>query len=181
MTLPEKLSPGGNGTRTSCMLWGICPKQSFFYHCGLRKTICFAALTCLQKLQQLSWVSTAKCSKLWACNMAQTPYEQHLVVAKTKATEQAEKPEKVKGSWGKIKCIWCCECFSTLRLTEPCLLCRRCDDMFNQKRRVGLCVSSYLSSVLCPSRNWRVRCADYRLNFTSGMSKTLYFFETRVM
>ena len=53
----------------------------------------FAAIASLQMLPPWSGVSTAKCVKLWACNMAQTLHLKRLVIVKTKATEQAEKPE----------------------------------------------------------------------------------------
>ena len=54
---------------------GHLPQNKVFFITVVFRRL-FAALTCLQKLQPWSGVSTAKCLKLWACNMAQTPYEQ---------------------------------------------------------------------------------------------------------
>ena len=76
------------------------------------------------------------------------------MVTKTKATEQAESQKKLKEGEERLRrwfsgWIWCCECSTKLRLTEQCLVCRLCDDMFNQERHGGLRVSSWSFQFIC--------------------------------
>ena len=73
---------------------------------------------------------------------------------KQRLRNKLKSQKKVKGMCERLRrwfsgCIWCCECSTKLRLTEQCLLCRPCDDMFNQERHVGLRVSSWSFQFFC--------------------------------
>ena len=168
----------------SCMLWGICPKTKFFLdNCGHQKALCCPHLSIKASITVWSlycqvfeaMVMHHGSNTVWAASCGGK--KQRL------RREQAEKPEKrLKEGEERLRrwfsgCIWCCECSKKLRLTEQCLLCRPCDDMFNQERHVGLRMSSWSFQFFCPSRDWRVRCADYRLYLTSGVPKTMYFWK----
>ena len=97
MTLPEKLSPGGTGTRTrsgAACCGTFAPNKIFFGLLCSSEGFLLSSPVYKSFNHDLESLMTAKCLKLWACNMAQALCEEHLVVAKTEAREQAEEPEK---------------------------------------------------------------------------------------
>ena len=155
MILPEKLSPGGTRTRrrsgAACCAT-FAQKQSYLDHCGRHKAFFRPHLSI--KASTMVGISTAKCLKLWAFNMDQTLCEQHLVVAKTKATEQAEKPEKKQAK--KRLRRWFSGCIIYGAVNGPqsqswdwLKNASYIDDMFNQERHVGLRVSSWSFHFFC--------------------------------